>query len=102
MAGEHSNLISSILVELSKRNDVRVWRNETGKARTLDGARIISYGLKGSADIMGLIGPDGRLLCVECKVGRDQQRIEQQRFQEMVERLGGLYILARSVEDVKW
>jgi len=102
MGAQHENLVSEILIKLSRRNDVRVWKNATGKARALGNNQVLSYGLVGSSDILGIIAPHGRMLCIECKVGSDKQRPEQLRFQTMIEERGGLYILARSLEDVKW
>lgn len=100
MGIEHSNLISEILVALSQKQNVRVWRNETGTARTMSGNRVISYGLEGSSDILGILGPSGRLLCIECKLGKDKQRDKQKNFERMVVERGGIYILARRAQDV--
>lgn len=76
------------------------WRNETGCARSFDGKRVIKYGLKGSADILGLIGPNGKLLAIEVKVGRDTQSVDQQIFEREITKLGGIYFVAHCVEDV--
>lgn len=95
----HSNLIAEILIALSRKPNVRAWKNETGMA--FRGDAPIRFGLKGSADILGIIGPSGRFLAIECKVGKDKQREEQKNFEAMITKLGGLYILARSAEDVK-
>lgn len=42
----------------------------------------------------------GRFLAIEVKTGRAVQTVEQQTYQRIVEMMGGLYVLARSVEDV--
>lgn len=75
----------------------------------------MKFGLKGSADILGIwqdpranahdekgvwLGPVGRFLGIECKTVRGRQSPEQLAFEAMVKRMGGVYILARSVEDV--
>lgn len=60
---------------------------------------MISYGLKGSADIIGLLNT-GRFLAVEVKTGMARQTKEQKAFQQMIDKLGGLYIVARSTLDV--
>lgn len=78
---------------------MRIWKNNTGKALTLDTQRIISYGLKGSADIIGIIKP-GTFLAIEVKSGDAKQTSQQKNFAKMVTDLGGIYILARSVQDV--
>lgn len=60
---------------------------------------MVRYGLVGSADILG-ITYGGKIICIEVKVGRDRQSIQQQRFQAMIEKHGGYYFVSRSVEDV--
>jgi hypothetical protein len=92
-------LVADILLAIGSRPDVRVWKNATGVAKIDD--RVIKFGLKGSADILGILAPSGRFLAIECKVGRDTQSPYQKNFQLMIETMGGLYILARSVSDVK-
>jgi hypothetical protein len=100
MGTKHSNLISEILIALSQRTNVRAWRNETGVARAMRGSSVIRYGLTGSSDILGIVGPYGKLLCIECKVGNDTQRDSQKNFERMVRERGGIYIVARCVFDV--
>jgi hypothetical protein len=58
-----------------------------------------SADINGVADIIGLL-PGGRFLAVECKSGRGRQSPAQRAFQAMVEESGGLYVLARGVEDL--
>lgn len=78
-----------------------VMRGELGAAiGASKGLRPITYGVPGQPDIMGvLLG--GRLLGIEVKAEHGRQTSEQIAFQRMMERFGGLYILARSVEDVE-
>ncbi len=57
-----------------------------------------SYGTPGMADLSGII--KGRRLEVEVKGPKGKQQEDQIRWQEMIERFGGIYILAYSVEDV--
>lgn len=75
------------------------WRNNTGSYKTPEG-RFIRYGHVGSADILGLL-PDGRFLAVECKAATGKQSKAQKTFQQMVERNGGAYIVARSTADLE-
>jgi hypothetical protein len=95
----HSELVDNILLEFGSGHGLRIWKNATGVAEQ-DG-RKIRFGLKGSADILGIIGGQGKFLAIEVKTGRGRQTKEQKAFQKMIENHGGLYILARSVEDVK-
>lgn len=74
------------------------WRNNTGCAWI--GNRPIRYGLPGSADILGLL-PNGRFLAVECKSAKGRQSDTQKTFEELVVKNNGVYILARSAEDLE-
>lgn len=75
-----------------------IWKNASGVAMA-DG-RHIRYGLKGSPDIIGVI-EGGRFLGIEVKTGCATQSPQQKKFQKIFEQLGGLYIVARSLEDIK-
>jgi hypothetical protein len=107
----------------------RVWRQNTGggvgmdnikKAISLIGAgkpaeaisylrRPIKFGVRGGGDISGIAGTEyalygtsmmiGLRLEIEVKVGRDKPSEEQQAFRKMIEDLGGIYIIARSIEE---
>lgn len=58
----------------------------------------IRFGLPGQADISGILC-NGRRLEIEAKAERGRQSQAQRLFQAMIEKYGGLYVLARSVED---
>jgi hypothetical protein len=76
---------------------VRLFRNSTGVARADD--RTIRYGLcRGSADLIGIC--DGRFIAVEVKSAKGRLTTEQAAFLGMVRSLGGIAIVARSVDDV--
>ena len=77
---------------------MRLWRANTGVARI--GRRVVRFGVPGQADLTGIL-PDGRRLEVETKSATGKQSKDQRNFQRMIERFGGVYVLARSVEDVK-
>lgn len=95
----HSELVNACLLELSGRG-VMCWKNQTGVARAMDNPqRIIKFGLKGSADILGVM-PGGRAIAVECKTGTGRQHGKQPQFQKAFETRGGLYVLARSIDDL--
>lgn len=84
------------------------WRNNTGAAPAdyKGKKRFIKYGATGSADIIGVL--NGRFVAIECKrplgprggTNGSVQNSEQLVFQANVEAAGGIYIVARSVEDV--
>ena len=91
-------LQNAILREFGTRSDVRLWRANIGAARI--GRRFIRFGVPGQADLTGIL-PGGRRLEIEVKSVTGHQTPDQRSFQTMIERFGGLYVLARSVEDVR-
>ena len=74
----------------------KCWPQPTGAAYR-DGV-LIRYGRKGSADISGIL-IDGRRLEVEIKTGNAKQMSHQENFQKMITQMGGVYFVARSVEN---
>ena len=55
----------------------------------------------GSADISATIR--GRSVKIEVKVGKDRQSDAQKRYQESIERAGGVYLIARDFDSfVQW
>lgn len=88
---------NAILREFGTRSDMRVWRMNTGAAN-YSGTRV-SFGVPGQADISGIL-PDGRRLEIEVKSATGRQSADQENYQRMIERFNGLYVLARSVQDV--
>ena len=87
-----------ILVRLSELG-VFAWNNPTGVATPLGSTHVVRYGNPGAPDIIGIL-PGGRFLAVEVKTATGRQRPEQQAWQRACEARGGLYVLARSVEDI--
>lgn len=95
-----AELVNAILLEFGSRTDLRLWRQNTGAA-IRPGGGLIRFGIPGMADISGIMQPNGRRIEIECKAPSGRQSKEQQRWQRMIEWAGGLYILARSIEDVR-
>lgn len=95
-----SELLAAILNRFGSRPGVRLWRQNTGMART-PGGQLVRFGVPGQADISGLRIPSGQRVEIECKSARGHQTQQQRNWQAMIEKHGGLYILARSVEDVE-
>jgi len=81
---------------LSESGLCKVWPQPTGAAYR-DG-ELIRYGLKGSGDISGIL-LGGTRLEIEVKTGKAVQQENQRHFQAMILAMGGLYFVARSVED---
>ena len=94
---------NAILREFGTRRDMRLWRANVGVARLggphRNGGRVVRFGLVGQADLTGIL-PNGLRLEIEVKSNGGRQSPEQCRYQVMIQRFGGVYVLARSVEDV--
>ena len=72
--------------------------NTVSLIKKSDGGRI-KTGEPGWADIIACL-PGGRFLAVECKTGTGKLTKKQEQFRVMVENVGGLYVEARSIDDV--
>jgi len=108
-------LQNKIIRAIGTRSDVRIWRSHPGGA-TVQG-RFIRFGIPGQADLTGILPVVQVLVCPHCdgqlstpplgvrleiEVKTESGRLskDQQAFQGMVERFGGIYVVARSAEDV--
>jgi len=91
-----SRVVASVLAYLAHLPGCFAWRNNSGVARI--GGRVVRFGGVGSADILCCYR--GRFIGVECKAAGGRQSPLQARWQKKLEAAGGLYFLARSVEDV--
>lgn len=58
---------------------------------------IKGSGTKGSADISATI--NGKSVKIEVKIGKDRQSEHQKKYQESIEKSGGIYLIAKSFED---
>ncbi len=112
-------ILNDTLIALSNEfhPDGMFWRNNTGTAwqgeevragvgqtfrveqgmKILRNARIITFGLPGSSDILGVL--NGRFVAPEVKTRTGKQRELQINFERAFRRAGGLYLLARSPEE---
>ncbi|MBU1785252.1 MAG: VRR-NUC domain-containing protein [Candidatus Omnitrophica bacterium] len=98
--------------EASIQNDIRLalgrhpacclWRNDVGLAHYERRGRRYSvrYGLcPGSADLIGIIKPSGRLIALEIKTPRGRPSKEQLLFLQLVRSMGGFGAVVHSVEE---
>lgn len=102
---------NQILRTFATRRELRLWRANTGVARY--GERTVRFGVPGQADLTGILpvavlcprcaaeaGTLGIRLEIECKKPGGVQTIQQQNYQRIIERFGGIYITAYSAQDV--
>lgn len=110
-------ILNETLVAVSALPETLVWRNNTGTAWqgerqsfypgttipvppnvvVLTDARPVTFGLPGSADIIGVV--QGRAVAVETKTSRGQQSEQQVNFESAWKRCGGVYVLARTADE---
>lgn len=86
-----------VLAHINQIPGVEVWRMNTGGAYVR--GTWVSFGREGQADLAGLMAPSGRRLEIELKAKTGRQRDAQRTYQAMIERHGGLYILARTLRE---
>ena len=95
---KESDIQALILIYVTSLPGAFGFRMNTGAVR--DGDRFIRYGLKGQPDIFLIL--KGRFIGIEVKTRTGRQSEAQMQWQRNCERAGGLYILARSVDDVEF
>jgi len=82
---------------------VVLWRNNTGSALQdygSAGLKPLRYGLAlGSSDLIGLVKPSGRFVALEVKSARGAVSKEQAIFLALVESMGGIARVVRSVDE---
>lgn len=105
----HKNLKNEIRVALGEIENVAAFNNEQGVATFYHGrkCRICQRGTQerkvrfgvgyGGADIIGIA--DGRFFAIEVKTGNAKLEPHQVMFKDLIVKMGGIHITARSVED---
>lgn len=82
---------------------IYAWRNNTGaykvKGNRTTKERIIHYGKKGSADILGIL-PDGRFLAVECKRKSGRASSDQLLFLSNIKANNGVACIVKSCDEL--
>ena len=97
----HSEHKRNTMLEFQKLfPGARIWNNETGVARSMDGARIVKYGFVGSADLTGIM-PDGIRVEIEIKVKKDRQRESQAIFEKVIRQCNGIYFIVDDKSEIK-
>lgn len=110
MATPEAVLKSEILADIGAVNGLRIWNHPTGSAYALKPPHpVIKFGCKGSGDLIGirsiLITPEmvgqviGQAVSIEVKVPPNTQETDQKNFEKMWTAHGGLYVLAKSIQD---
>jgi hypothetical protein len=92
----HNLCVNQILAVLNLARCGRFWHQPTGAAYRE--GKLIHYGLKGCADISGIL-KGGYRVEIEVKTGKAKQQINQKHFEKNIHMWGGIYFVARSPED---
>ena len=92
--------IQKEILDYLKSKGIFHWRQNNGAVYDpkINGYRSHT-GMRGVPDILLIL--DGRFIGIEVKTPKGRQSPDQILFQRRCERHGGLYILARSVDDTK-
>lgn len=97
-AQTESQLMDAIFLALGSTGEILLHRNNCGMAWMRNGSPVkFGVGNPGGSDLVGV--HRGRAVYVEIKTPTGRQSVEQKRFQQCVERHGGIYIILRSVDD---
>lgn len=102
---EELDFQSHVMIALGARSDMRIWRQNAGSVLVRDrrgrGTHTFHAGPpKGAADLSGVVGPEGFRLEVELKADGGKLSTEQRAWRAMIERFGGLYVVA-GYEDAR-
>lgn len=104
MASERE--IQNEILRALAREPIRLWRQNAGKFQVVSNpcpncaarSRWITGAPTGAGDLSGLRS-NGQRVEIEVKSGTKQSE-DQKAWQAMIERFGGLYVLARDPKDV--
>lgn len=94
--------LTRAVVDYLRAMGFMAWRQNVGQSKYTgrDGRdRFVKFGFAGLSDVLGVL-PGGRFIAVETKVGSNTATADQAAFLAEVQSLGGVGILAYSLDDV--
>ena len=94
---ETADITVPVLVAVTSLPGAMLWRQNTGTFLTMDGRRVVKVSADGVGDIMGAYR--GHAVAIETKTRTGKLRKTQERFRENWLKAGGVYIVARGVDD---
>lgn len=92
-----AHIQQAVLAAWGAHPRLRIARVNTGAAMVK--GRMVKFGVPGTADIVGLIAPSGRMIQLEVKTLTGRQSDVQKRMERIVKQFGGVYAVVRSVAD---
>lgn len=97
------DILRPCLEALQYQYGVTAWRNHAGKVELAKRGKTktdwMQLGAPGSPDIVGFLD-DGRFLGIETKTRTGEERAAQLAMRAKVEAAGGVWIVARSVDEM--
>lgn len=87
------------MFEFGSHPRIRIWPRRVGLAIPIHSERAIHFGIKGEADLQGIIGPQGRMFGIEIKTGKGALEKDQKIWKDMIIKFGGAYLECRSIEE---
>lgn len=95
-------ILRQIQLALGSRPEVRLFRNSVGLARDSTTGQHLRFGLvAGASDLIGIVKPRGRFFALEVKSEKGRLRPEQQAFLDMINNMGGIGRVVRSVVEAE-
>jgi len=94
---EHEKLLKRCLLELSKAGFL-AWKNSTGSIPVQN--RYITFGCKGSPDILSIHPITGIFYGWEIKSGNAVQNKHQKLFEKAIKKRNAHYYVIRKIEDI--
>lgn len=92
-----SQIQDAVRLVLGAEPDAVWWRNNIGRAQLHGHTIAFGVGGPGGADLLGVFR--GIFTAVEIKSADGRQTEEQRRFEQLVRRKGGIYVVLRSADD---
>ena len=96
---DERDLQARILAVFGGMPELRLFRANVGVAVPIGRDVPVRFGVPGQADLNGIV-MGGRRVEIEVKSPTGRRSREQVAWGEMVERFGGIYVVARSTDDV--
>ena len=92
------DLQHAIRLRLGRERDLVLFRNQVGQTKTDHG--YLRYGLGvGSPDLVGILAPHGRWVCLEIKTETGRVSEDQERWHKLARKFGAHVEIVRSVDD---
>lgn len=96
----HSSVRAAVHAWLGSRSWCRLWPAQSGVFVSPDLRRVVRTGAPGIADLTGILR-GGKRIEVEIKTGGAMQSKKQRSFAAVIASFGGVYLVARSVDDAR-